>query len=162
MCGRSHIGSNSRHRYSRVGAINNKRGTQWELLKLYTCATTRGGAKNYGRRLRSAHDPTNRFQHYALAHEAFHKESQTTHTTPIVSQSSLRAVWVAHQKKNHNLSLTPTQWGRETKRRLRVPNPDSRHHATKRGFQSGGGGGITNGPQVGPVAVRSGKTIFVG
>ena len=46
MCGESHIGSNLRQRYSRVGAINNKRSTQCQLLILYTCATIRGGAKD--------------------------------------------------------------------------------------------------------------------
>ena len=45
-CGRSHVGSNLRQRYLQVEAINNKRSTQCQLLKLYTCATIRGGAKD--------------------------------------------------------------------------------------------------------------------
>ena len=49
MCGRSHIGSNLRQRYSRVGAIKNKRSTQCRLLILYTCATI---STYYGLRFR--------------------------------------------------------------------------------------------------------------
>ena len=108
MCGRSHIGSNLRQRYSRVGAINDKQSTQCQLLILYTCATIRGGAKDISMddacKVRSAHYLTSCLRRCALAHEAFHKESRTTHATPIVthatpivSQSALRAVWVAHQ-----------------------------------------------------------------
>ena len=32
--------------YSRVGAINNKQGTQWKLPKLFTYAEIKGGAKD--------------------------------------------------------------------------------------------------------------------
>ena len=120
MCGLSHIGSNLRHMYSRVGAvgaINNKRSTQWELLKLYTCATNRGGAKDISMddtsKVHSAHDPTNCFRRCALAHEEFYKESQTTHATPIVSQSvdceSLTPTQGAIQQSVDCESLTPTQ-----------------------------------------------------
>ena len=101
MSGRSHIGSNLRQRYSQVGAINHKRRTQCQLLILYTCATIRGGAKDISMddtcKVRYAHDLTSCLRRCALAHEAFHKESRTTHATPIVSQSALRVVWAAHQ-----------------------------------------------------------------
>ena len=86
-------------RYSRVGAINTKRSTQWKLPKLYTCATITGCAKDVlmedTSKVQSAHDPTNYCRRCGLAHEAFHNES--THATPIVSQYALRAVWATHQ-----------------------------------------------------------------
>ena len=47
-------------------------------------------------KVRPAYDSTNCCLHCGLAYEAFHNESWTTHTTPIVSQSALRAVWAAH------------------------------------------------------------------
>ena len=101
MCGRSHTGSNLRQRYSRVGAINNKRSTQCQLLELYTYATFRFGAKDISMddacKVRCASvDSTSCLRRWALAHEAFHKESRTTHAMLIVSQSALRAVWAAH------------------------------------------------------------------
>ena len=69
--------------------VNNKRSTQWELPKLYTCATIGGGAKDISMddapKVQSAHEPTNYCHRYGLAHEAFHNESWTTDTTHIVS-----------------------------------------------------------------------------
>ena len=101
MCGRSHTASNLRQKYSRVGAINNNRSTQCQLLKLYTRATIWGGVKGISMddacKVHSAHDLTSYLRRCALAHEAFHKESRTTHATPIVSQSALRAVCAADQ-----------------------------------------------------------------
>ena len=51
-------------------------------------------------KVRPAHGLTSYLRRCAPAHEAFHKESRTTHATPIVSQSALRAVWAPR----HNLS----------------------------------------------------------
>ena len=60
-----------------------------------------GGAKNISMddtcKVRSAQNVTICLRRCALADQAFHKESRTTHATPIVSQSALRAVWAAHQ-----------------------------------------------------------------
>ena len=89
-----------RQRYSRVGAINNKRSIQCQLLKFYTRTTIRGGAKDISMddacKVCCTHTQTSCLRRCALAHEAFHKESPTTHATPIVSQSALGAVWVAY------------------------------------------------------------------
>ena len=71
------------------------------IAQLYTCATIRGGAKDISldgaSKVRFARVLTNCFRRCALAHEAFHKESRTTHATSTVSQSTLRAVWAAHR-----------------------------------------------------------------
>ena len=97
---RSHIGTNLRQRYSHVRAINNKRSTQWELLKLYTCADI---PMDDACKMRYDHDLTSCLRRCALAHVAFNKESRTTHATPIVSQSALRAVG-SPPVTHHNLS----------------------------------------------------------
>ena len=78
ICGRSHRGSNLRQRYSRVGAINNKRSTQWNLPKLFPYTTIKGGAKDISMdtasRVRSVHDSTNCCLRWGQAHEALHNK----------------------------------------------------------------------------------------
>ena len=90
-----------RQRYSRLGAINNKQSTHWKLPKLYTYATIKGGAKDISMgtasKVQSAHESTNCCLCCGQAHEASRNKLQTTHATPIVLQSALRAAWAAHQ-----------------------------------------------------------------